>query len=249
MRIALTALAILALHLFALSTRQYGNETRETGMAILVGFIAIEALNERRKAAKSAAAPSQPNAATVLEEALEKSKQNMAQLAVSHKEADEKAESFKTALAEAQARLAKLQAEKSSLSRDESSRAEIVSFLSLLQEKGRFVDFLMDDVSAYGDAQVGAAARVVHQGCRSVMRECFDITQVSAGKEGEKISLEKNFSPSEYRVVGRVAGDPPFHGTLLHRGWRTSKVELPRLIKEASKEGSGVIAPAEVEIN
>src|SRR5690349_12560463 len=48
------------------------------------------------------------------------------------------------------------------------AEAEIVAFFALLQEKGRFVDFLMDDVTAYDDAQVGAAARVVHQGCREV---------------------------------------------------------------------------------
>ena len=40
--------------------------------------------------------------------------------------------------------------------------AEIVHFLAMLQEKGRLVDFLMDDINAYNDAQVGAAARVVH---------------------------------------------------------------------------------------
>ena len=39
-----------------------------------------------------------------------------------------------------------------------SRAAEIVHFLAMLQEKGRLVDFLMDDINAYGDAQVGAAA-------------------------------------------------------------------------------------------
>src|SRR4051794_38071028 len=53
--------------------------------------------------------------------------------------------------------------------------AEIVSFLAMLQERGRLVDFLMDDINAYNDAQVGAAARVVHAGCRRVLQEHFNI--------------------------------------------------------------------------
>src|SRR6478672_1510879 len=46
------------------------------------------------------------------------------------------------------------------------AEAEIVAFVGLLQDKGRLVDFLMEDVNSYDDTQVGAAARVVHQGCR-----------------------------------------------------------------------------------
>jgi hypothetical protein len=40
------------------------------------------------------------------------------------------------------------------------AEAEVVSFLATLQEKGRFVDFLMGDITIYSDAQVGEAARV-----------------------------------------------------------------------------------------
>src|SRR5215471_5835123 len=34
------------------------------------------------------------------------------------------------------------------------AHAEIVSFLAMLQEKGRLVDFLMDNINPYNDAQV-----------------------------------------------------------------------------------------------
>ena len=51
--------------------------------------------------------------------------------------------------------------------------AEIVSFLALLQARGRLVDFLMDDINAHDDAQVGAAARVVHAGCKTALLEHF----------------------------------------------------------------------------
>jgi hypothetical protein len=54
--------------------------------------------------------------------------------------------------------------------------AEIVSFLAMLQARGRLVDFLMDDINAHDDAQVGAAARVVHAGCKTALLEHFRIS-------------------------------------------------------------------------
>ena len=101
------------------------------------------------------------------------------------------------------------------------AEAEIVAFFALLQEKGRFVDFLMDDVTAYDDAQVGAAARVVHQGCREVLREHFKITPVSGAAEGSRVTVPAGYAAEEYRVVGKIGGGAPFTGTILHRGWRT----------------------------
>ena len=53
------------------------------------------------------------------------------------------------------------------------AEAEIVSFLAVLQERGRLVDFLMEDITTYDNAQVGAAARVVHEGCKAALREHF----------------------------------------------------------------------------
>ena len=54
------------------------------------------------------------------------------------------------------------------------SNAEVVeNFLAILQEQGRLVDFLMDDIKGYSDAQVGAAARVLHEGCRAVLFGAF----------------------------------------------------------------------------
>ena len=53
------------------------------------------------------------------------------------------------------------------------AEAEIVSFLATLQEQGRLIDFLMDDITTYDDGQVGAAARVVHQGCKAALQEHF----------------------------------------------------------------------------
>lgn len=132
------------------------------------------------------------------------------------------------------------------------SDEDIVSFLGLLQQKGRFLDFLMDDVTKYPDAQIGAAARVVHQGCAGVVREYFDIAPVHAGQEGGSLTLGQDYDAHEYRLLGRVTGEPPFRGRVLHRGWKTTGVHLPEKVEtnHTSKLSSrGIIAPAEVELS
>ncbi|WP_202801556.1 DUF2760 domain-containing protein [Magnetospirillum molischianum] len=127
------------------------------------------------------------------------------------------------------------------------AEAEVVSFLALLQDKGRLVDFLMDDVTPYSDAQVGAAARVLHQGCRAVLTEHFSIRPVRDEAEGARITVPAGFAADEYRLVGRIGGEAPFSGTLIHHGWRTESVRLPRLVR-ADEARLPAIAPAEIEL-
>ena len=126
------------------------------------------------------------------------------------------------------------------------AEAEVVAFLGILQEKGRFVDFLMDDIAAYGDAQVGAAARVVHQGCHSALKEHFEIAPVSKEKEGSTITIPSDESRSNFRLSGKIEGEGPFSGKLVHKGWKTERVKLPRVIADESMLPA--IAPAQVEI-
>ena len=127
------------------------------------------------------------------------------------------------------------------------AEAEIVAFVGLLQEKGRLVDFLMEDVAPYDDKQVGAAARVVHQGCREVLHEHFKVTPISEAEEGSRITVPAGYEADEYRLMGRIGGEPPFTGTLLHKGWKTESVKLPRILK-ASEKRLPSIAPAQVEL-
>ena len=127
------------------------------------------------------------------------------------------------------------------------AEAEVVAFVSLLQEKGRLVDFLMEDVAPYDDKQVGAAARVVHQGCREVMNDSFKITPISQAEEGSRITVPAAYAADEYRLLGKISGDPPFTGTLLHKGWKTESVKLPRILKSDEKHLPS-IAPAQVEL-
>jgi len=126
--------------------------------------------------------------------------------------------------------------------------AHLVQFLGLLQEKGRFLDFVMDDIAGYSNEQVGAAARVVHQGCSKVVRDHFSVAPVHEGDEGSAVTLDSGYDPRQYRAVGKLAGSPPFQGTLLHKGWKANRVDLPRLVEKQEKTGERVITPAEVEV-
>lgn len=120
-----------------------------------------------------------------------------------------------------------------------------LQLLSLLQREGRLVDFLEEDVASFSDAQVGAAARVVHEGCRKALREHVPMEPVRSEDEGTKLTLEKGYDPKAIRLTGNVTGEPPFRGTLAHRGWRASEVKLPKM---AEGHDPRVIAPAEVEL-
>jgi hypothetical protein len=127
----------------------------------------------------------------------------------------------------------------------ETSTDSALQLLRLLQQEGRLVDFLQEDVSAYSDADIGGAARVVHEGCRKTLLEHLSIEPVRQEDEGVKITLPEGFDASEVRLTGNVVGEPPFSGTLMHRGWRVSGIKLPKL---AQGHGVKVLAPAEVEL-
>jgi hypothetical protein len=120
-----------------------------------------------------------------------------------------------------------------------------LQLLGLLQRDARFIDFIEEDVGGYSDADIGAAARVVHGGCRTVLREHFTIRPVRDEAEGSRITLPEGFDAAAVRVTGNVVGKAPFTGSLSHRGWRVEEIRLPRL---AESHNSKVIAPAEVEL-
>jgi hypothetical protein len=125
--------------------------------------------------------------------------------------------------------------------------ADVVNFLSIFQDKGRLIDFLMDDIAGYSDAQVGAAGRVLHQGCKAALLEHFGIRPIREEGEGSKVTVPAQYAPDDYRLVGKLSGEPPFTGTLIHHGWRAEWVKLPRLVT-VSADRLPSIAPAEVEV-
>ena len=125
---------------------------------------------------------------------------------------------------------------------DTSDRA--AQMLALLQRDGRLVDFLMEDLAAYPDAQVGAAVRDVHAGCRQVLTKYATLTPVMDDEEGAAVAIERGIDPARVKIVGNVAGSPPVRGILRHRGWEVSRLELPPL----PGTGRTILAPAEVEV-
>ena len=120
-----------------------------------------------------------------------------------------------------------------------------LQLLSLFQREARLIDFTQENLSGYSDADIGAAARVVHEGCSKVLREHFSIEAVRSEAEGSRVTLPEGFDASAVRLTGNVVGKAPFTGTLSHRGWRASSVRLPKL---AEAHDAKVLAPAEVEL-
>jgi len=120
-----------------------------------------------------------------------------------------------------------------------------LQLLSLFQREARLIDFTQENLSGYSDADIGAAARVVHEGCAKVLREHFTIDAVRSEAEGSRVTLPEGFDAAAVRLTGNVVGQAPFTGTLSHRGWRASSVRLPKL---AEAHDAKVLAPAEVEL-
>jgi hypothetical protein len=120
-----------------------------------------------------------------------------------------------------------------------------LQLLSLLQREGRFVDFVEQDIAAFSDADIGAAARVVHEGCRKALHAHARIEPVLVDDEGARVELAAGFDADEVKLVGDVHGAPPYRGVLRHRGWRAASLKLPQIIGE---HDAHVLAPAEVEL-
>lgn len=127
----------------------------------------------------------------------------------------------------------------------EKVHASGLAVLGLLQREGRLIDFLKEDVGSFSDAEIGAAARVVHAGCRKLLTERVTITPVRTEAEGERITLAPGYDANAIRVVGNVKGEPPYTGTLVHKGWRADAITLPTL--HVAHEAN-VLAQAEIEL-
>ena len=126
------------------------------------------------------------------------------------------------------------------------SHDRAVQLLALLQREGRLIDFVLEDLAAYPDAQIGAAARDVHAGCRRVLERYVTLEAILPGREGEAVTVgrDQQIDPAAFHLVGNVAGQPPFRGTLLHPGWRASRVQLPPL----GATDRTIVTPAEIEL-
>jgi hypothetical protein len=120
-----------------------------------------------------------------------------------------------------------------------------LSLLAALQREGRLVDFLEQDIASFSDADIGAAARVVHEGCRKALRTHVKLAPVRGEDEGTTVTLPSGFRAAEVKLTGAVAGSGPYKGVLRHRGWKATGVTLPLAMHG---HDAHVIAAAEVEL-
>jgi hypothetical protein len=120
-----------------------------------------------------------------------------------------------------------------------------LQLLALLQRDARLIDFTQENLSNYSDAEIGGAARLVHEGCAKVLREHFTLVPVRDEAEGSRLRLEEGFDARAIRLTGNVVGQAPFQGSLSHRGWRASETRLPKLTEQ---HDVSVLAQAEVEL-
>ncbi len=119
-----------------------------------------------------------------------------------------------------------------------------LQLLAILQRDSRFLDFFMEDISAYADDQVGAAIREPHNQCRDALQRYFKMAPVIDGVEGTFVRSPST-DPAVVKFIGNVPAEPPPGGLLRHKGWRAASVSLPPL---NPKQDPAVIAPAEIEI-
>ena len=127
----------------------------------------------------------------------------------------------------------------------EKPSAQPLWLLTVLQREGRLLDFLLEEIQAYANEQIGAAVRDIHAKSRKAINDHLVLEPVLNKSEGEMVDVPAGFDPSAICLTGNVTGQPPFKGTLQHHGWRVKEIKLP-----PPPEGVDqfVVQPAEVEL-
>ncbi|NNJ26311.1 DUF2760 domain-containing protein [Alienimonas chondri] len=116
--------------------------------------------------------------------------------------------------------------------------------LATLQREARLIDFLKEDLSAYEDAQVGAAVRDVHRDAAAVLERLFAPAPAVDQEEGSRVD-PASLPAGRVKTTGQVGGGS---GTLVHPGWAATKVNLPARTGPPDEAAVRVLAPAEVEV-
>jgi len=119
-----------------------------------------------------------------------------------------------------------------------------VQILSLLQRDSRLIDFLMEDITAYSDDQVGAAVRNLHDQSQQTLSKYLALRPIIDGVEGTNTRVPAT-DPAAVKLLGNVPADgKAAQGILRHKGWRVEKIELPKLVPSQAS----ILAQAEIEI-
>lgn len=132
--------------------------------------------------------------------------------------------------------------------KSEYTDATVLLFLAQLQERGRLIDFAMEDISQQSDERVGVVARIVHQGVREVLKSCFAVMPLHEAREGETVEIGADYDGSSFRLIGANNLQPNTQGVLMHRGWKASAINISR-VTELEQANTEVISPAEIRVS
>lgn len=126
-------------------------------------------------------------------------------------------------------------------------RSDAITLLSALQREARLVDLIQENLSAFSDAQVGAAARPCLQQCASSLDRMLGLSPVDESGEGNRVELADSASAARYQWVGEGTGssETGTAGTLIHKGWQAGRVDLPEWTGDA--KDAQIIAPAQIQ--
>lgn len=125
-------------------------------------------------------------------------------------------------------------------------RSDALTLMAAFQRDARFIDFLQEPIDGYSDAQVGAAVREVHRGCREVVDRMFAPKSVIDQAEGSNVEVA-NTTSGKFRLTGNVSQTAESaSGQLVHHGWKASCCDVPEW--SGSDDALNVIAPAEVQV-
>lgn len=118
-----------------------------------------------------------------------------------------------------------------------------LQLLAMLQQNGRLIDFLKEDISQFSDEDIGASVRKIQQDCAEMIEANVTIRPLIEQNEGDFIEIPAGYDVTKYKLVGHVV-EPPFKGTVIHRGWKAHKLSLPKIADTISD----IIYPAEIEV-
>lgn len=115
--------------------------------------------------------------------------------------------------------------------------------LAALQREGRFLDFVGQSIDGLSDADIGAASRVVHAGCKKAVGSAVTIAPIRTENEGDRVEIAAA-DAANVTFLGNGADDQLRAGRLVHKGWRATATSLP---ESAPGHDATILHPAEVE--
>ena len=108
-----------------------------------------------------------------------------------------------------------------------------VLLLSVLQREGRLVDFLMEDLGTYADAQIGAAVRDVHASCRRALASAFELEPILEGAEEQADHGAERLRPR----LDQAGGPCRRRRTVPRRAAASRVAVVPRAAARARRPG------------